>query len=268
MRILFTALQPPGDRNRPGGVATWIGTLAAELARLGHHCEAWGPEQAAPSGRFDVGVISNAAATLTAAKWCKRVVGVAHGVIEEERPSPFFECLYTSEEVRDRWRGAGPILRQPIDLEFWSPGDAPRKPALVFYSYRARDDLGLAKIAAGQGLAFRHISAATPEEARDAMREAAVVVASGRAIVEAMACGAGVVLFDDRNYQPPLFDPDIAAAMAANYSGRGGRVRPGADVLARAVSAQIGAGAANREHAEQFHDVRRVAAQLLEAIAC
>ena len=265
MRVLFTAKHPPGGALRYGGVLSWIDTMAAEFRRLGHDCEVWGPELKQPEGRFDLGVIANATSTDRAAQWCGRVIGVSHGVVPDEVPNPSIRTVFTSEEVRDHWGNGGPILRQPIDLDFWKPGDAPREKSLVFYSYRAPDDMGLDRTAAELGLDFVRLRNVTREAARDSMQRAAVVAASGRAAVEAMACGAAVMICDHRApYQGALLDPDAFGAIERNYSGRGGIARPDNPVRAVAINSRSRVlENRTRPWAEKHHDVRKIAAELL-----
>ena len=268
MRILFTGKHPPGGRARHGGVHSWIATMVSVCEALGHECAIWGPELPAPSGRFDLGVVSNARATGEAARWCDRIIGVSHGIIPDERPEPSFLSVFTSEEVRKFWGSPGPVLRQPIDLEFWSPGDSEAENLLTFYSYRAPMDLGLDKVAAALGMRFARLKNVTPCAAREALRRSRVVAATGRAALEAMACGAVVLICDWRLYQGPLFDPDAYGAMARNYSGRGG-VGPTMMLLKKNILERMDdPPAAPVLHLRRHHDARRIAQELLEHAVC
>ena len=246
-----------------GGVQSWTATVGRELQRLGHEVAFWGPERPLPAGRFDAGVVANVPHTRAALARCGRVLVVSHGIIPDEGPAGE-RVAYTSEGVRDRWKGAGPILRQPIDLAFWTQTDAPRR-FLTRFSYRRGLDF-LPALAKRMGLQFRHVADLPPLDARAALRESAVVLATGRAALEAMACGAPVVICDNRKYQGPLLDPDTLGAMARNYSGRGGVVPTPANV-AEAVQRAMGAGSL-RSHVEAHHDARAVTQQILEAMAC
>src|SRR5688500_11603206 len=221
MRILLAAKHAP-DGSRPiGGVQSWCRTVAAELRRCGHEALTWGPEQALPGGRFDVGLIANAGDTGVVTEKCDRALVVCHGIIPAEAPPAGVPVVFTSEGVRAHWDGTGRVIRQPIDLEFWSPG-GDRAAGLVRYSYRGGLPW-LADVSASLGLPYRHLRGVTPEQARDVLRNAACVLASGRAAVEAMACGVPVVICDHRSaYQGPLLDMDTMDARKRNYSGRGG----------------------------------------------
>ena len=258
MRILLAAKHPPGGRLKIGGVLSWCTTVAAELRALGHQVEYWGPEQEHPEGTFDLGVFANVRYTGRATYECDRVVKISHGVIPDEAGGP--EFLATSEEVRDRW-GCKGIVRQPLDLEFWKPSGG-RRAHLTLHSYRGRFDFleGLAK---SMGMTFSHCKDEPPEGVREHLRLASVVVATGRAAVEAMACGAAVVIADDRPYQGPLLDTDTLGSMTRNYSGRGG-VKPTIQNMREAIRRAIVEGS-RREHVETHHDVRKIVPQILKA---
>lgn len=255
MNVLIAAKHPPGGNLPIGGVQTWSATVGAELERLGHTVTFWGPEWPL-EGRFDLGILANVTHTRAAEAACRRVVRFSHGVIPDEAGGPGFQA--TSEEVRDRW-GCDGVIRQPLDLSFWTPGGAPRT-LLVRHSYRKGLSY-LPKLAAAHGLGYAHLRGESPETVRHVLQRAAVVVATGRAACEAMACGAAVVIADDRPYQGPLLDPDTTGAMARNYSGRGG-IPATADAMRREIGVALRRGSL-RAHAEQHHDVRRLTAEIL-----
>jgi hypothetical protein len=240
-------------------VQSWCTTVASELRRIGHEVTNWGPELSLPAGRFDAGIIANAGDTGVALEKCDRVLAVCHGIIPAEQPPDGVPVAYTSECVRARWGGDGPILRQPIDLDFWTPGHGVR--FLTRFSYRRGLDF-LPRLAERMGLQFRHVASLSQVEARAVLQSSACVLATGRAALEAMACGVPVVICDHRSaYQGPLLDPDTLGSMARNYSGRGGVVpRPGN--VAEAVQHAMGVGSL-RNHVEAHHDVRKVVGEIL-----
>lgn len=264
MKVLLAAkFMPTGDRPI-GGVQSWVGTVAAELRRRGHDVALWQPGFAAPGGHFELGILANWAHTAGVAGSCDRLLLVSHGIIEEERPPAGVPVAFTSEGVREHWGVAGPVVRQPIDLGFWAPAGG-AEPVLVRYSYRGGLPW-LQGVAGAMGLGFRHLRAATHREARAVLRTAACVVATGRAALEAMACGVPVAICDHRSaYQGPLVDFDAAGAMARNYSGRGG-VEATPVTAEQAIREAIKRGSM-RVHVGQHHDVAHVVDQLLEA-AC
>lgn len=260
MRVLIAALHPPGGRLKIGGVQSWSATVGAELTRRGHEVTFWGPDEHL-DGMFDVGIFANTKWTGPALKMCVKSLVVSHGIIEAEKPIGT-NLAFTSEEVRDHWNGYGPIIRQPIDLSFWRPAKV-KKPFLARFSYRGGLDF-LPGVSAKLGLRYIHVQKESHEVARDILQQSAVVVATGRGACEAMACGASVVICDDRGYQAPLLDPDTLGSMNRNYSGRSG-ITPTAENVLEACHKAIEAGSL-RGHAEAHHDVRDIADQLLKAV--
>jgi hypothetical protein len=259
MRILIAGKYGPHGHQKIGGVQTWIATLAAELERRHHVVELWEHGQRLPEGRFDIGVLSNWKHTGKLAKQCNTVRVVCHGIIPDEKPLNR-DVYFTSEGVRDHWHGRGPILRQPIDLKFWTPSLC-EKEYYVRFSYR-RGLAFLPKVAVALNLPFYHLQNATPHQARSVLQRAACVAATGRAALEAMAVGAPVVILDHRSaYQGPLLDVHTLASMARNYSGRGGTA-PTIDSAVQASRRAIACGSL-RHHVEQYHDVEKIAGELL-----
>jgi len=261
MRILMASKREPGrPGRRDGGVQTWVATVAAELRRQDHDVDIVGAGWS-PQGRYDFGVFANAIHTAGMADCCDQAVLVCHGIVPDESPEDWpHDVAYTSEEVRSHWRGAGAIIRQPLDLDYWSPGDAPAT-GIVRYANRGGLEW-IPQVAASMGLPFTHIRGATHEQAREALRGAACVLASGRCAVEAMACGVPVVICDDRHYQGPLLHAGIMReAMERNYSGRGG-VAPAPDNVRAAIDHAMLVGSF-RWHAEAYHDAKRITQELL-----
>lgn len=257
MRILIAARHPPGGRRAIGGVQSWCATVGAELQRLGHEVAFWGPGENLP-GTFDAGIFANIGDTRPAMVMCKRHISICHGIIQPEQP-PVRDVAYTSEEVRDFWHGDGPIVRQPVDLYFWQPRPG-KKHLLVRFSYR--DGLPVAgSVARALQLPLVHMRNSTPEQARETLNQAVCVLATGRAAVEAMACGVPVVICDERDYQGPLLDADTIGSMTRNYSGRGG-IEPGTEALLQAIERAVEQGSL-REHVDRHHDARQIVQQLL-----
>ena len=233
-------------------------TLLDELERRGHAVVELSGGSEPPRRRFDLGIFANMGRTWQFEGFCDRVVCVSHGIIEDERPLPGRRTFFVSEGVRDHWGGSGAILRQPIDLSFWRAGDAPRSGAVRF-SYRDTPTI-CRKAAAALGMSFQQVRSARPNEAQKVLSSAALVFASGRAALEAMACGAPTVIYDHRStYQGPLLDTDLRRQMANSYSGRGG-VEPDLDMVVEAARTAW----SNRDWVEEHHDVRRIVSELIE----
>ena len=259
MNILLAALFAANSkRRRVGGVQSWTATIAREFRRIGHDVTLWCPEYAPPAGPFDFGIIANWTRTGHAAPVCKHTINVCHGIIPAEQPKGGAVTVFTSEGVKRHWGGSGPIIRQPIDLDFWTPGRGPG--GLVRFSYYGGLEW-LEDVAAELRVDYHHIKTATPDVALQAMRGALCVLATGRASLEAMACGAPVVILDDRPYQGPLLSYSPQNQMTQNYSGRCGAT-PTPETVRDAIDDAIANGNL-RPHVERFHDSKRIAGELL-----
>lgn len=263
MNILIASKYGPHGKRKIGGVQTWVATVAEELLRQLHAVTLWEHGERDPQNTFDLGILSNPKYTSRFARKCVRVKHVCHGIIEDEKPI-HGQVYFTSEDVRDHWQGNGEIIRQPIDLNFWSPpeGSEPRERIMVRFSYRRGLDF-LPEAATAMGLGFKHVKSADPETSRTILRKAAVVIASGRAAIESMACGTPTVLCDHRSaYQGPLLDRDIIDSKARNYSGRGG-VTPNTVMVVAACQRAIKQGSL-RKHVEENHDVKKIVQRLIK----
>lgn len=264
MRILIASKRAPGATGRvDGGVQTWVTTVAHELRRLGHAVTVWGKERGmlrSSPKHFDLGIFANAAHSSALAGYCARTVLVSHGIVDDENPADgFSRVFFTSEEVRDHWQGVGDVIRQPIDLDFWHPSRGHR--AVVRFANRGGLEW-LPGVAASLGLPFVHVRDATSEQARTLLQGAAVVLASGRAAVEAAACGSPVVICDHRPYQSPLLAAFGPGQMERNYSGRGG-IAPTPETVRDAIGSALLYGS-DIDHVRRHHDVRRIVGQLLK----
>ena len=259
MRILLAAKHAPHGSRPIGGVQSWCRTVCDELEKRGHDVETWGPEQPMPIGQFDFGIIANVSDTSAILDQCTKRVIVCHGIIPAEKPAGG-NVVFTSEEVRDHWNGKGPVIRQPIDLDWWHPADV-KKRYLTRFSYRGGLPF-IQKIADSMGLTYRHIRTSKPGFVRDVLQQSTVVVATGRAALEAMACGIPVVIADHRSaYQKPLMDLDIETAATRNYSGRGG-ITPTPKNVKAAIDKAIKRG--NMwGYVDKYHNAIKITDQLL-----
>lgn len=267
MKILLAAKFCANGVRPMGGVQSWQKTVGEALEARGHEV-AYVEEKKAPvPQRYDFGVFAHLKATKRFLPFCRRVVQVSHGIIEEERPE-LPNCFYTSEGVAEHWSPMDEhnpewILRQPIDTEFWSPDPGtPTTKSLIRFSLR-RGLTMLPQIAANLGLRYQHIRHHTPEQSRRALRAASVVIATGRGALEAMACGVPVVIADHRAaYQGPLLDTrPLQASMRSNYSGRGGETPTLATIYA-AIEAALDRGS-NRQWVINNHSVDPIVDRLL-----
>ena len=260
MKILLAAKFVSGSRRPIGGVQSWCDTVANELRQRGHLVGVWGSEQTVPLGGFDLGIIAHPKDTARAFDLCRKSIVVCHGIIPAESPLQGYKVAFTSEEVRDHWNGDGPIIRQPIDLNFWSE-EASLRQLLTRFSYRSGLDF-IEPLATSMGYQYYHLHHARAISARTIVRESVCVLATGRSALEAMACGVPVVLCDHRiGYMEPLMDLDATGAAQRNYSGRGG-VTPTVTNVKQAVEQAMEAGSM-LEHVTEHHNVKDIVDQLL-----
>ena len=264
MKIIIAGKYAPDGATPIGGSQSWIATVAAELKRRGHIVTLWEPGRPL-NGRYDLGIIQHVKHTAAVAGLCDKSVQICHGIIDEEKPGDCCDIVaYVSEGVRDHWQGAGPIIRQPIDLDFWKPQGVERNGGAVRFSYRT-NTLPHAKETANElGMAYKQIRSATPEQARDELSRAQLVFATGRAALEAMACGAPVCIYDHRSaYQGPLLGPpELYMNAQQSYSGRGGYEPNGCALMVR-VQEILQRKQSPRDWVIAHHDARKITKDLL-----
>ena len=254
MKILIAAKHTSESQLSIGGVQTWCDTVKNELLNLGHEVKLWCPEQKPLNEKFDVGIISNGQYTHTASRLCDKIFTITHGIIPDEVGGIY----YTSEELKAYWGGQGGIVRQPIDLNFWKPLNNTKK-YLTRFSYRDGMDY-LPEIAKELNLEYIHVRGSNKLNARDILRQSSIVIATGRAACEAMACGCSVVIADAREYQGELIDIDTIGAMTRNYSGRGGVKARKENVKDAIINAM---GSDYLSHVKQHHDAKQITQQIL-----
>lgn len=254
MKILLAAKHPYGGKLKIGGVQSWQETVSDELSRRGNTVHFWGPEFGQVKEKYDLGIFANLKFTAGAVPFCKSVKFISHGIISDERGGNGW--FFTSEEVRGKFKGE--ILRQPIDLSFWSSVDCEKK-YLTQFSYRSELPW-IDHLAEEFGLEPIRVFNSSKSDVRDILQRSKVVMATGRAAVEAMACGCCVVIADNRPYQGPLLDFDVVGSMTRNYSGRGG-VDITVDRMRVAIAESLGRGQMI-DHVRRHHDVKDIADQL------
>lgn len=260
MRVLIASKREPGRKGRrDGGVQTWIATIASELSKT---CDVdIVGSTGEPNGAYDIGIFANANHTKRFINYCKRSALICHGVVADESPAEGFDVVgFTSEKVKTHWSGSGPVIHQPVDLDYWSPLRT-ETTGLIRYANRGGLEW-LSDVAKDLGLPFTHLRNVAPGNALKTLQGASCVLATGRAALEAMACGVPVVICDDRPYQGPLlFDGPMILARDHNYSGRGG-VIPTPENVTSAIRKALFLGS-RREHMQQFHNVESIAQELL-----
>lgn len=206
-----------------GGVSTWMFTLEKEFLKRGFEVFIAGPEDE-PEGDFDFGLFSNIQYTKKFLKICKKSFNICHGIVEEEKPDPSLPIVYTSESNAKAWGFSGFLINQPIDVDFWHCKELSPKERLLLLSYRAPEDFSdkISSYCEAIGFGFRHLKEYDAEQAKKEISKSTLVLASGRAFLEAASCGVPVMICDHRStYQMPFICTDWESSLFNNYSGRG-----------------------------------------------
>lgn len=269
MKYLIASKHTSAGIQPIGGVQSWNDTVQKVLVNAGHTVHQTEPSaRAGIDDKYDWVLVSNARYFERLLSRSQRTVGVCHGIIPDEQPrrQMVTRQAYVSEETRDNWTpGVGFIVRQPIDLDFWKPARKRRADLVVRASYRAEDSLSR-EFAAYLGESYIHARNLSHKRLREIYSRARVVFASGRAALEAMACGAPVVLYDYRSeYMPPtLDDRELNHSVTTNYSGRGGIMHPTLIQIIHAFRrAEERGGQHFRQWVEQYHDAEKVVRELV-----
>lgn len=241
MRILLMAR----ETGIIGGVQSWMETVRSVTGADIHT-----PDDP-PEGRYEVGIFAHwhdfehYRGTNRWLGHCERVVNVSHGICRPEKPGPgIVACV--SEEVAEHWQVDAPIVRQPITLD---EGEYDPEGPVMLFSQR-HGVAHLVRDAARQmGRDFEHVHDNPRPHGR--LRRASCVVASGRALLEAMAMGIPSVLCDQRRNGSwrLLMHRHPRHAMRANYSGRNGE-----SATVEGLVELIEAAEPNAGHIAEHHD--------------
>ena len=163
-------------------------------------------------------------------------------------------------------------LRVPIDSDRLLPV-APIRPrpqrAVLLGNYPDRDQL-VRDAWERNGVEVIRVGAHPTRQRYDlsaALADADIVVAKGRAALDAMACGRAVSLFDVFGGDGWVTPSSYAAIEADNFAGQAtSRVIGIAELERDLADYDPGMGAANRDLIAQHHDARRHAVELVNAI--
>lgn len=238
-----------------GGSATWARTVKYVLRELGMLAEHHQPaDLVISSHRCNVqrGVPN---------------VHVCHGIVEHERPDPGATVnVAVSEEVRDYW-GLKHVVRQPIMHSFWEHDGSEVEPLIVRWSNYG--GLSWLPSVMPKGFEYQHVHGVTMDDGKAAMQKAALVIATGRAALEAASMGKEVLLLDHRPYAGTQYGGVLSqrwgVAKRTNYSGRGGlEWSPG--VVQQDLQDALGFRSAEqlRGQVMGIHDPHQIVRELLE----
>jgi hypothetical protein len=287
----------------PGGTETFCLTVARELQRRGHEvvlfadsfgpyaewAEALGAQIARETDKLPSAcdaVLANDAITarLLAARYPDtRLVYCIHGTIFEIQQPPvelglIHAIIAPSERFEAFARSFAidvPIVRvrQPIDTDWFVPSEPPRRPPqrALLLSNALNDGPRLDALIetwAGRGIQVVHAGHRDSIlDVRSAIAGSDIVVGRGRAVIEGMACGKAVYVFDvgggDGWVTPETYPP----IEADNFAGMATDV----PIDRRRLAADLDAydpdmGWINRELAVTYHSVRSQVQVLIEVL--
>jgi hypothetical protein len=164
-------------------------------------------------------------------------------------------------------------LRVPIDSDRLIPvapiRQRPRR-AVLLGNYRDRDEL-ISEAWCRHGVEVTRVGGHTNRQRYDlgaALADADIVVAKGRAALDAMACGRAVYVFDVFGGDGWVTPASYAALEADNFAGQAtGRVIGEAELVRDLADYDPLMGTANRDLIAQHHDALGHAVELVTAIA-
>lgn len=214
---------------------------------------------------------------------------VCHGVLPQLETPPagvyIQKHIAVSEEtqtkrLKEEFGVDSEIIRQPISLEDFCPPKGfrfrQRKLRIVVVSnyfgisypanevWEAVKHLGAELTVVGPGGIMTNDTAII-------IKQADIVISLGRGVVEAMACGKPVIVGDYNGYDGAILnEEEYSAIRMNNFSGRYKQIKPAdyADYPGGLIAHEIGhlldegldkIGKQNRQLAEKYHDVKKIA---------
>lgn len=160
-------------------------------------------------------------------------------------------------------------LSQPIDVERFKPrGTLPQRPrvALTFGNYVHGSRLQLLRDACEQaGIELRHVGGGggRTTDPAGALNDADIVFGKARAVLEAMACGRAVYVFDHNGAEGWVTDANRARLAADNFGGQSEPIAVDAARLAEDLRRYDPAsGLSNRDWVVSRHAATKHAAAL------
>jgi hypothetical protein len=299
LRIVFATYA----LNGPGGSESYCLTVAHELQRLGHEVTLVAEELGAvaelaqrrglrvargPSelpSECDVALVQDAIVTGAVLDRFPRirVVHVAHSDLFDHQLPTMVRgvvdaVIVLSDRVAERVRALAldaPVvrLRQPIDTRrFASTTPLPQQPrrALLLGNYldgKRRDALVETWQGAGLECVQVGIQAHAAVDVMPAIMGADIVVAKGRAALEAMSCARAVYVYDQFGGDGWVTAENYAALEADGFAGHATPAPRGPEDLAADLAGyQPSMGPVNSELVRNQHPARQHAAQLVEVL--
>lgn len=279
MVILITAQK----LDELGGSQTFTFTIAKELISRGYEVEyaterdglvgkklkELGAKKRRSRRNYDLVVVNQHTNLELIEELNGRKVQIVHGVIEDEKPIEGIEHVAVSEEIAKKY-GIETVINQPVDLEVFKPTSKPTKEGKILslcQGEKANETLeAIAKKNKWQ--LTKHAKFANPTtDVAKAINESDVVVSYGRGVIESLACGRPVVVYDSRDYTPAYSDgciereADIVRSRACNFSGRSSQTVPTPEQIESQIKQALHMTWLTdgyRKYAEAYHDVKTV----------
>ena len=286
-----------------GGSESYLLTAAEQFERLGHGVTIYAPEggggeavarerslttlsEGSPlANDFDAALVQDGAVSSEIAERCPGLpqLFVAHSDMFDLQAPPQLDgaigaVVALNERIAARMRGfsAGVEvvrLTQPIDTQRFVPRasltDAPRV-ALLLSNTPHADRLEMIEGAcAAAGLELRRLGgvAGASTDIRPALAAAEIVIGYGRSILEAMACGRAVYVYDWHGADGWVTAESYAEIEAGGFAGRTGRLVVDRDLLVDDLGRYDAAmGPVNHDLVMAHHRAGRHAEQLLELL--
>jgi hypothetical protein len=288
MEIVLSAL----SLSAPGGMQSYVITIAPQLERLGHEVTLYAPE---------LGVMADVARSrgLRVARWehelpdhCDAVISqdgvtllsmadrypdavriiVVHSSEYDVHLPPGIDGIVSrvvvmNDAVERRIRAMSAVfdverLRQPIDTErHFAVGTLPARPhrVLLLGNYlNVRDRDAFVQVCTQSGLSCQHVGVYGQllSDPVDAINEADIVVGQGRSVLDAMACGRAAWIYGPSYGDGWVTSSNYASLEADGFRGRATDAVLDAASFGRALEDyQSSMGTVNRKLIALHHSV-------------
>ena len=285
MKILITSQK----LDELGGSQTFTLTITKELIKQGHIVEYYSTKYGIISKMLDdLGAIKRKRSLVydlvivnqnTNQKLIQslkgRKVQIVHGIVQDETPIHKIEHIAVSQEIATKYN-IKKVINQPVDLERFTvetiPSIEKRRVLSLCQGEEAQEIIESICKAQGwsymQRAKFKNASSTIEQD----INQADIVISLGRGVVESLACGRPVVVFDTRSYMGNKGDgalkrgEDILKSQECNFSGRSNNKEIEQDQLTKEMMDAFNhcwLYYGYRKHAEDNHDVSKIVQEII-----